>query len=758
MKKLLISCIALSLSFFALAVFATSSSQLGNLNSISTKVAETWVTVSWLVIDNSLVDADAAQTEWDLVKELKDAKESLKLTTAKSCEDFDSVLTKRIEKNKEFFRNGGWVVYPMVWWWPVDDVAFSQPRSNVVLEKSSSDAAISPINAPSQSVNYDYSTTNTQKTGIDEPDIVKSDGAYIYYANNTKKILYVLKWPYNGSTVDLGSVNVVKAMRLPKSYNTSDLLINGDKLVLVARRYLDRRIDYNQKFYDTNSRTSVVVFTKKNPSQLAIARILDFPGNLQDARLVGNKLTVVNNLYFNWWPIYWIMNEKKPIDDVLTIANIIPNGAEAVRKTDGKLDKHILKPDCSSLQYVLPEKPENFNPNVGLIYTMDVANDTAAATNMFYGNAGQIHVTDKSLYVVSSISLNSYNYSSCPVNARCAMPIIWRAPDNFSLIHKYDLTFNKPVYKDSAVVKWDLLNQYSMDEDNLGNFRIITRNRNPQLATHIWKFDSKLQLHSQLLNIEPGEDFKSSRYIGDKLYLVTFQQIDPLFVVDMKDKPTILGALKIPWFSTYLHPYSVLENGKQYLIGLGVDTVETGGRVTTNWVKLDLYEINYNQKNSDGNVSIKQLHTKTLGGKNSYTEATENPRVFVWNDKTKKLFLPIITQEEIEKKQCQKDYYGNEYCYPNYTYNTTFAGMKTLQLDIANGINEIGSKDYKDQIISYLKTNNQYYGSEWNNYGIDQWQFMQLGNRAGFMWDVSYLINNAFADFNSSKEGKLIKF
>jgi hypothetical protein len=109
--------------------------------------------------------------------------------------------------------------------------------------------------------------------------------------------------------------------------------------------------------------------------------------------------------------------------------------------------------------------------------------------------------------------------------------------------------------------------------------------------------------------------------------------------------------------------------------------VELSGRVTTNGVKLDLYEIDYNQKNADGTISIKQSHTKTLGGKNSYTEATENPRVFVWNDKTKQLYLPIITQNEIEKKMCNKDYYGNEYCYPNYTYETTFAGMKTLKID-----------------------------------------------------------------------------
>lgn len=71
-----------------------------------------------------------------------------------------------------------------------------------------------------------------------------------------------------------------------------------------------------------------------------------------------------------------------------------------------------------------------------------------------------------------------------------------------------------------------------------------------------------------LMNIEPGEEFKSSRYIGDKLYLVTFERTDPLFVIDLENirKPKIIGKLKIPGFSSYLHPYAKMKNGKQYLI------------------------------------------------------------------------------------------------------------------------------------------------------------------------------------------------
>ena len=72
------------------------------------------------------------------------------------------------------------------------------------------------------------------------------------------------------------------------------------------------------------------------------------------------------------------------------------------------------------------------------------------------------------------------------------------------------------------------------------------------------------------MNIEPGEQFKASRFMGDKLYLVTFEQIDPLFVIDLASvkEPKIIGELKIPGYSTYLHPYGAASNNEQRLIGL----------------------------------------------------------------------------------------------------------------------------------------------------------------------------------------------
>lgn len=136
---------------------------------------------------------------------------------------------------------------------------------------------------------------------------------------------------------------------------------------------------------------------------------------------------------------------------------------------------------------------------------------------------------------------------SCPANARCMLP---RYPEGQnSLIHKFDVEPSGTLeYVASNVVSGTPLNQYSMSEDAAGNFRLLTTSRGNQVTTHLFVLDKELDLEGLLLNIEPGEEFKAARYIGDKLYLVTFEQIDPLFVIDIADtsNPEIIGELKIP--------------------------------------------------------------------------------------------------------------------------------------------------------------------------------------------------------------------
>jgi uncharacterized secreted protein with C-terminal beta-propeller domain len=126
------------------------------------------------------------------------------------------------------------------------------------------------------------------------------------------------------------------------------------------------------------------------------------------------------------------------------------------------------------------------------------------------------------------------------------------------LIHKFDLK-NNLKYVASRLLPGSALNQYSIDEDEKGNLRILTKTWTERQSTHLFVLDAGLKLLGKLENIEPGEEFKAARFIGKYLYLVTFEQIDPLFVVDMSDtsKPTLKGKLKLPGYSTYLHPLNM---------------------------------------------------------------------------------------------------------------------------------------------------------------------------------------------------------
>ena len=193
-----------------------------------------------------------------------------------------------------------------------------------------------------------------------------------------------------------------------------------------------------------------------------------------------------------------------------------------------------------------------------------------------------------------------------------------------------------------------------MDEkDNY--FRIITTQWFPERNTWLYILDKDLNLVSSLSNIWKWENFQSSRFMWDKLFLVTFKQIDPLFVIDLKDNtnPEILWELKIPGYSTYLHPYD-----SNHLIGLWYDTTINKWWWTVNWwVKVDLYEINYDKKCGDSNLTVeeeskcnswdykwiivKQLQTLTLWENWSYSEVLNNPRMFIWNKVKNILLLPV---------------------------------------------------------------------------------------------------------------------
>ena len=159
-----------------------------------------------------------------------------------------------------------------------------------------------------------------------------------------------------------------------------------------------------------------------------------------------------------------------------------------------------------------------------------------------------------------------------------------------TVIHKIAISEGDLNYKAVGEVPGVILNQFSMDEDK-GYFRIATtKNRqwssfsnSSESYNNIYVLDEKMKIVGKVEKLAEGEKIYSVRFMQDRAYLVTFKQIDPLFVIDLKDptNPKVLGELKIPGFSSYLHPYD-----ETTLIGLGKDS--------GNWdagLKLSLFDV-----------------------------------------------------------------------------------------------------------------------------------------------------------------------
>lgn len=192
-----------------------------------------------------------------------------------------------------------------------------------------------------------------------------------------------------------------------------------------------------------------------------------------------------------------------------------------------------------------------------------------------------------------------------------------------TVIHKISIDEDKIEYVAKGSVPGRLLNQFSMDE-NKDRFRVATtteqyiQHQGTVRANAVYVLDEELNIVGELDEIAPNESIFSARFMGDRLYLVTFEQIDPFFVIDLStDTPKILGELKIPGFSNYLHPYD-----KEHIIGIGRDTKVTGnGWVEQLGVKIALFNVKdvNNPKVSDEII---------IGDKTTHSDAQYEHKAF----------------------------------------------------------------------------------------------------------------------------------
>lgn len=664
----------------------------------------TLLCVAW--VSATEIEDDSIITEIDKNK-VEELSVDFNMKSFDSCDAFEDVMEtymKSYWKNNYKDRQYRMYAEPMMMNMAMDDIAFEESETTSAKSVSWESDSVSGWE--------DFSQTNTQVLWVDESDKVKTDGKYHYYFNETNKAVYIVDaqgW----------NLEIVKKINIPDSFYNVELYVTDERLAIIASSY--SQTDYSKRGYyiNRNSKTYTIVFDTSNISKPELIKLYSSDGDYNKSRRIGDNIYVLSRNYFNY-PYYDILDADEIVIDA---EKFLPQMLDISKTNNSEEQNLTIKgttlpysvvagdvTDCNSISYSFPDEEalenSSFNPGYNIISVINI-NDSneSVTTKVIAGSNSEIYMSNENLYMTEGI-WQADNYS-CPRDAMCAMPFFWGGTQN-TLIHKLNIDGSSVMYQDSALVPGAPLSQYSMDEYQ-DNFRIITSSWSPERSTGLYILDENLESVSSLTNIAPGETFQSSRFIGDKLFLVTFEQIDPLFAIDLSwNEPEILWELKIPGFSTYLHPYD-----SNHLIGLGYDTkINEWGGTQTAGLKVDLYKINYDKQCGDSDLTaeqekkceswdykwiiVEQLFTETLWGKWSYSEALSNPRMFVWNSNRNTLLLPATLYEKDDSWRT-KDYYNGLFSIKIDKNTGIQVENKTTHIDIT-GVEEARELECKKYI------------------------------------------------------------
>lgn len=493
-----------------------------------------------------------------------------------------------------------------------------------------------------------FSGTNIQVEGIDEADSIKTDGKYIYYASNVaeKDGYQYVTIAHAGKWTDL---SVVKKIQLPTTYTNIQLYLADNKLTILANKW-------NQNgFYNptpisiwNGGTTVVVVYDISDVNTPKLERFYTVSGDYTQSRREWDYLYIISQNWMNmniWWNagVYSKEDITSFVDAKFNVRQVLPNTVDIYssaqqekyisvkwKKIPYVLDKSTVW--CNEIEYILPKKPQWLSFLTLSIIPLKA--DAPVKRKVVYGDASQFFMTQGSLYIVSNYWKQWTGDSTCPPNARCIMPMF--SSEQNALIHRFSTKKDSVKYEYSVLTPGMPLSQYALHEKN---GVLYTANQKDWMTNwvDIFAIDATGKLLSKLENVGARERFQSARYIDDRLYLVTFEQVDPFFVIDIKDPKnmTILWELKMPGYSTYLHPYD-----KNHLIGIGFDTKQNQWwGVNNGGIKFDLYDVS-DIKNP------KQKYSKVIGGMGSSSDALWNPRALVWDNSKKILLMPAQLMDQ----------------------------------------------------------------------------------------------------------------
>lgn len=537
------------------------------------------------------------------------------------------------------------------------------PPQNVSLETAAA--------APDSS--SDYSTTNTQVQGVDEADIVKSDGTYLYQATNAE-VRIIKAFPADQLKVE-SRITYENGLFQPL-----EMYVDEKRLVVIGQATevssapspassepSVQSYKIGIPWYPEKQTVKALVYDLSDKKHPQLSRQVEVEGQYLSSRKIGASLYMTANSYVN---TYRILQEQGEVPGPIYRDSVQGDGYKTIPYSDIRYFPERIQPDYLMIAGINLDDPKQ-----------------KMSMNTYLGAGENIYASKDNLYV----AVTEYKAAPLPAQSKESFaPEIMVAPANeiSTNVYRFAMDHGTLTYSGKGAVPGRILNQFSLDEHG-GYLRVATtsgemwRTDEYTSKNNLYVLDNKLSIYGKLEGIAPGERIYSVRFMGDRAYMVTFKNVDPLFVLDLtKPKtPTILGALKIPGYSDYLHPYD--EN---HIIGFGKEAESDKDMAYYQGMKVALFDVS--------DVSHPKEKFKTvIGDRGTNSELLYNHKALLFSKEKNLLAFPVTVYEWTPEQKTV----GNIRDYGQFTFQGAYVYHLTLQkgFTLTNRITHLDEQDMK---------------------------------------------------------------
>lgn len=482
--------------------------------------------------------------------------------------------------------------------------AYGAVMDNMAPTMAATSSAVTAAPQASQSTNRGegtpHGTTNVQVADVDEGDIIKNDGKYLYIVNSDISTGNNRLTIVNAQTM----LKVYQGSIMPKEedqyMNIRDIYVNGDILTAVC--------NYSRKTYAV----TYDITQRHAPKEM---RRVEQDGTYTSSRMVDGILYLVTDY------------------------RVSGSSAEEVK------ENAIPSVNCDCIPYSCCYIVDEESTSYVVLSAFDTKEkDSEVSSISVLGNGFNVYSTADTLYVYS------YAYDD-------------KEAMEYTEIYSFSIDGTDLKHKATGTVPGSTVNQYSFD-DYKGYLRVATTRydyrKNIDISS-VYILNSKLEKVGEVFDLADDEQVKAVRFMGDTGYVVTFRNTDPLFILDLSDptNPTVTGELKIPGYSSYIHPI-----GDNYLVGVGYNGTDEA--VDSDSVKVSVFDV------SD---KTNPVETDTFVIKKAYSLVNSNPKAFFWYSERNLVGIPV-------------SFYNNG--------NNTVKSIQTLEIKDGKVVSDLGYIHYNN--------------------------------------------------------------